>query len=116
MDNNSFTNIFFGNVSNVQIQQGTASSSQNQECVDLVDYEKYKNLLDEIKQYDNQYDEVFEDKASLLRDEIKKLENMINNKESESKIKSVLGVIKDLAIGVSGGLIANGIAGLIDRF
>lgn len=113
MDSNSFTNNFFGNVQNVQIQQGTEDSYQKQENID---YAGYQEILTELKKYENESNEEFGDNVVSLREEINNLENMVKNKDKESKIKKVLKTIKEIAIEASGGVVASAIIELLKGF
>lgn len=58
----------------------------------------------------------FGDKASNLREMIAGLEELIEKRENPSKIKMLLTELKNLAIGVTGSLIASGIAAQIPMF
>ncbi len=110
------TNTFYGDVTGVQIQQGTVNSSQNQTISQGFNYEEVSDIIEKIKKYDGMLDSEFGDKAEDLRDKIRALEELIAKKENPSKIKILLTELKNLAIGVSGSLIASGIAAQIPMF
>ena len=61
-------------------------------------------------------DAEFGDKASELREKIVSLEELIEKRDNPSKIKLLLTELKNLAIGVTGSLIASGIAAQIPIF
>ncbi len=103
----NITNIY-GNISTLQLQQGTTNSIQNQTVNQGVDYAEVINIIEQIRKYDALIDLDFGDKATDLRNKVNELENLIKKKNS-SKIKDVLNDIKNLAIGVGGSLIAQGI-------
>ena len=75
-----------------------------------------KKHLENIKKYDSLLDDEFGDKASDLRGKIVELEELIEKRENPSKVKILLAELKNLAIGVSGSLIASGIAAQIPLF
>lgn len=62
------------------------------------------------------FDAEFGDKASELREKIAGLEELIEKRENPSKIKMLLTELKNLAIGVTGSLIASGIVAQIPIF
>ena len=74
------------------------------------------DIIEKIKKYDGLLDSEFGDKAEDLRDKIRALEELVKKKENPSKIKLLLTELKNLAIGVSGSLIASGIAAQIPMF
>ncbi len=110
------TTTFYGNVTGVQIQQGTVNSSQNQTISQGLNYEEVSDIIEKIKKYDDLLDSEFGDKAEDLRDKIRALEELVEKKENPTKIKLLLTELKNLAIGVSGSLIASGIAAQIPMF
>jgi hypothetical protein len=110
------TNHFYGDVTGVQIQQGTVNSSQTQSITQDFDYGAISDILENIKKYDSLLDDEFGDKASDLRGKIVELEELIEKRENPSKVKILLAELKNLAIGVSGSLIASGIAAQIPLF
>lgn len=110
------TNNFYGNVTGVQIQQGTVNSSQTQNITLNFDYEQVKEIIDKIKKYDGMFDAEFGDKAAELRDRISELEKLVEKKENPGKVKMLLMEVKNLAVGVAGSLIASGIAAQIPMF
>lgn len=110
------TNNFYGDVTGVQIQQGTVNSSQTQTITQDFDYGAISDIIENIKKYDGMFDAEFGDKASELRGKIAGLEALIEKRENPSKIKMLLTELRNLAIGVTGSLIASGIAARIPIF
>ena len=76
----------------------------------------FRDKVENIKKYDSLLDDEFGDKASDLRGKIVELEELIEKRENPSKVKILLAELKNLAIGVSGSLIASGIAAQIPLF
>ena len=113
MQSSSNTNNFFGDVTGIQIQQGTVNSTQNQTVNQELDYESIKKLVEQIRKYDILLDSEFGDKASELREKVNEVSDLAETKSNPSRIKILLGDIKNLAIGVSGSLIASGIISLV---
>lgn len=105
-------NVFYGNVSNIQIQQNAINSTQvqniNQEC----DYSEVLSLLRQLQEdigtlgLDNQ-----------AQSEVKKLidtvENSIEQKEPKSKIKQRLNLLKEFLMRTTTSLAATGAVTLI---
>lgn len=110
------TNNFYGDVTGVQIQQGTVNSSQTQTITQDFDYGAISDIIENIKKYDGMFDAEFGDKASELREKIAGLEELIEKRENPSKIKMLLTELKNLAIGVTESLIASGIVAQIPIF
>ena len=110
------TNNFYGDVTGVQIQQGTVNSSQTQTITQDFDYGAISDIIENIKKYDGMFDAEFGDKAAELRGKIAGLEALIEKRENPSKIKMLLTELRNLAIGVTGSLIASGIAAQIPIF
>ena len=107
------TNNFYGNVTGVQIQQGTLNSNQKQNLSKEFDYEKIFQIIRKIKKYDPMFDEEYGQLASEMRDKLSEIERLLKERENPSKIKVLLGDIKNLSLGVAGSIIASGIASLL---
>lgn len=103
------TNNFYGETSGVQIQQGTNNSSQEQTIAQDFNYEKVKEILEQIKKYDSMFDEEYGENAPELRNKIEEIEVLLQKRENPNKIKVLLTEIKNLSVGVIGSLIASGI-------
>lgn len=110
------TNNFYGNVTGVQIQQGTINSTQNQNITQDFDFDAVSDVIKNIKNYDAMFESEFGDDAAELRNKLDEIERLIKNKENPSKIKALLLELKNLAVGVTGSLIASGIAAQIPIF
>lgn len=109
------TNNFYGDVRGIQIQQGTVNSSQTQNITQEIDYEAISKIIENIKKYDGLFDAEFGNKASELRDKIEGLEKLVEKRDNPNKIKALLTDLKNLAIGVTGSLIASGIVAQIPK-
>lgn len=109
MSNN--TNNFYGNVSNVQVQQGTVNSTQTQTVTSMetIDFEKVLEFVDKVKKYNNFFEDEFGDNATEVREKITEIETLAKKRENPSKIKILLCELKNLSVGVAGSLIATGI-------
>lgn len=107
------TTNFYGNVTGVQIQQGTVNSSQTQTVTQDFDYGAIAEIIKNIKKYDEMFDAEFGDIALELRERVAKIEELIEKRENPSKIKMLLSELKNIAVGVTGSLIASGIAAQI---
>lgn len=104
-----------GSVSGSQIQQGTTESSQTMSENGFFDYDAALKILLKIEKIFSSEDFLgdFGDKSETVKEIVAETIEMVNRKEKPSKIKSALNNLKDLAIGVTGSLIASGICGLL---
>lgn len=111
---NNWLNIQ-GAVSDSQIQQGAIKSTQTLEVANSFDYDIVLDAIKKIKHsiLSEDFDIDFGDKSPQLKQIVDETIKMIEIKEEPTKIKESLSVLKDLAIGVSSGVIANGIYTLI---
>lgn len=109
MSNN--TNNFYGNVSNMQLQQGTVNSTQIQmvTSIETIDFEKVAEFAAKVKKYDSFLEDEFGDKATEVREKITEIDTLVKKRENPSKIKMLLIELKNLSVGVAGSLIATGI-------
>lgn len=110
------TNNFYDKVTGVQIQQGTNNSSQEQAVMPDFDFDKLRNILEQIKKYDNTFDNEYGEKAPEIRSKIEEIETLLQKRENPSKIKILLSDIKNLSVGIVGSLIASGIVSLVSAF
>lgn len=109
------TNNFYGEVTGVQIQQGTVNSSQSQSVNQGFDYAEVAEIIEKIKKYDSFLDDEYGENALEIRNKIDEIEYLVQKKENPSRIKTLLSDIKNLSIGVTGSLIASGIVTLLSR-
>ncbi len=110
---NSYTNIFNGDVSDIQIQQGTKDSTQTKNVNNGFDYDAVGKIIEQIRKYDGMLDSEFGECASELREKMEEIFVVVQRQENPSKIQVLLGDIKNLAMGVGGSLIASGILSLL---
>lgn len=110
MSNN--TNNFWGPVNNMQIQQGTTNSMQTQTVTssDTMDFGAVAEFIAKMKRYDSHFDEEYGQQSKEVREKLEEISILVQKKENPSKIKSLLLELKNLSVGVSGSLIATGIA------
>ena len=109
------TNNFYGEVTGVQIQQGTVNSSQSQSVNQGFDYAEVAEIIQKIKKYDSFLDDEYGENALEMRNKIDEIEDLVQKEENPSRIKALLNDIKNLSIGVAGSLIASGIVTLLSR-
>lgn len=108
-------NSFYGNVSNIQLQQGNVNSTQIQTVTDVetIDFDKVSEFVTKIKKYDSLLEDEFGDKAKEVRQKITEIDTLVQKKENPSKVKILLMELKNLSIGVAGSLIATRIVDII---
>lgn len=112
---NGATIVIGDNANGIQIQQNSDGSVQSMENQQMFNYKKAHEILKEIEGYFTfpQFEETFKDNNDIVKKIVEETINAVENKSDPSLIKKSLSVLKDLAIGASGSLIANGIVGLI---
>lgn len=111
---NSNTNLFYGPVNEVQIQQGTVNSTQNQTITASLDESKIIKLINTIRKYDSVLDDEYgTENAHKLRNALTELESTRNKSNSEEKKRGLITYIRDLSVNAGGGLIASGILQLV---
>lgn len=84
------TNIFYGEVTGVQIQQGTKDLSQTQTVNQGFNYDEVKEIVEKIKKYDAFFDDEYGERAPELRNKINEIESLLQKKDEPSKIKMLL--------------------------
>nr|WP_307991277.1 hypothetical protein [uncultured Niameybacter sp.] len=99
----------------IQVQQATVGSTQQQTITTEFDYSKLEEVISEIKGYldDPKFIEAFGENVSKVKDTIECSEYMIKERKDPSIIKKTLTIVKEIAVGVTGSLIASGILGLL---
>lgn len=110
----NYTNIFYGSVNGVQIQQGTNDSKQEQTVSQSVNTARIKDLIQAIRKYDSILKEEYgAEGADKIRNATNELETATNNQNDTGKIKGILEYIRDLSVNAGGGLVATGVIQLI---
>lgn len=100
------------NAHDIQIQQGTVSSSQTISKIEQeFDYEKAEKIIRDIASYTQypQFVETFGENSETAKATIENMLVAVEKKEDKRIIKSLAMELKNLAIGVVGSLIASGI-------
>jgi len=70
MSNN--TNNFYGNITNMQFQQGTVNSTQTQKITSMetIDFDKVSEFVAKIKRYDSLLENEFEIGRASCRERV----------------------------------------------
>lgn len=112
---NGATIIVGDNANGIQIQQNSAGALQEMTNSQALDYEKTLDILKEIKGYIDfpQFETTFQNNSENVKAVIENTIKAVERKEDEGIIKKSLNLLKDLAIGASGSLIASGILALL---
>ena len=104
------TNIFYGNISGLQIQQGTTYSKQDLSITQSIDEKSIVELVEMIRKYDTMLDNEYgTERADKIRESAKNLEEVIATNKPVQTVRGVLEYIRDLSVNAGGGLIAAGI-------
>lgn len=75
------TNNFYGEVTGVQIQQGTVNSSQSQSVNQGFDYAEVAEIIEKIKKYDSFLDDEYGENALEIRNKIDEIEDLVQKKK-----------------------------------
>lgn len=109
------TIVIGDNANGIQIQQNSDGAMQEMTNSQTFNYDKALEVLKEIKEYidfpqfQTTFKEISENVKAIIEDTIKAVEN----KEDVGIVKKSLRILKDLAVGASGSLIASGIIALL---
>jgi hypothetical protein len=111
------TIVIGDNAGDIQIQQNTANSSQNMDKSSELDYEQVIAILNEIKEYFDfpKFEETFKENTDSVKQVVEDTITACQNQEEEGLIKKSLRVLKELAIGATGSLIASGMLALLGQ-
>lgn len=109
----NYTTIFNGDVSDIQIQQGTNNSTQMKNASAGFDYQAVGKIIEQIRKYDGLLDSEFGESANELREKMEEISSLVQRQENPNKIQILLEDIKNLTIGVGGSLIASGILSVL---
>lgn len=109
------TIVIGDNANGIQIQQNANSSTQEMTNSQSFNYDKALEVLKEIKGYIDfpQFQETFKENSENVKAIIEDTIKAVENKDDEGIIKKSLRILKDLAVGTSGSLIASGIIALL---
>ena len=103
------------NATGIQIQQNSTGASQNITNTVGLDYVQTLKVLEEIKGYFDfpKFQETFGENTDNIKAVVEETIKATQKKEDENLIKKSLRVIKELATGAAGSLIASGILSLL---
>ena len=109
------TIVIGDNATGIQIQQNSTGTSQNMTNTIGLDYAQTLKVLEEIKGYFDfpKFQETFGENADNVKAVVEETIKAAQDKEDENLIKKSLRVIKELATGAAGSLIASGILSLL---
>lgn len=111
---NEVTNHFHADVNGIQIQQGNQTAKQNQTFEQSeFDYENVQKVIEEIKRNENELEGVYGENVNKVQEILQEVALLAEKKKEPKKIRESLLLLKDLSIGISGSLIASGIASMI---
>ena len=99
------------NAKGVQILNNSAGATQTMTVSERLDYEQVGFILNEIKEYFDfpQFEKTFGDNSENVKAVVEATIAAVENREDEGFIKKSLRVLRDLAVGAAGSLIASGI-------
>lgn len=103
------------NATDIQIQQNSAGAYQKIDKSQGLDYDQTMSVLKEIRSYFEypQFQQTFGENTENVKQVITDTLLAVENKEDEGLIKKSLHILKDLAIGAGGSMIASGILALL---
>ena len=109
------TIVIGDNANGIQIQQNSDGSTQEMTNSQTFNYDKALEVLKEIKEYIDfpQFQTTFKENSENVKAIIEDTIKAVENKEDVGIVKKSLRILKDLAVGASGSLIASGIIALL---
>lgn len=109
------TIIIGDNANGIQIQQNSDGAMQEMTNSQTFNYDKALEVLKEIKEYIDfpQFQTTFKENSENVKAIIEDTIKAAENKEDVGIVKKSLRILKDLAVGASGSLIASGIIALL---
>ena len=109
------TIVIGDNANGIQIQQNSDGAMQEMTNSQTFNYDKALEVLKEIKEYIDfpQFQTTFKENSENVKTIIEDTIKAVQNKEDVGIVKKSLRILKDLAVGASGSLIASGIIALL---
>lgn len=109
------TIVIGDNANGIQIQQNSDGAMQEMTNSQTFNYDKALEVLKEIKEYIDfpQFQTTFKENSENVKAIIEDTIKAAENKEDVGIVKKSLRILKDLAVGASGSLIASGIIALL---
>ena len=109
------TIVIGDNANGIQIQQNSDGAMQEMTNSQTFNYDKALEVLKEIKEYIDfpQFQTTFKENSENVKAIIEDTIQAAENKEDVGIVKKSLRILKDLAVGASGSLIASGIIALL---
>lgn len=109
------TIVIGDNANGIQIQQNSDGAMQEMTNSQTFNYDKAFEVLKEIKEYIDfpQFQTTFKENSENVKAIIEDTIKAVENKEDVGIVKKSLRILKDLAVGASGSLIASGIIALL---
>lgn len=109
------TIVIGDNANGIQIQQNSDGAMQEMTNSQTFNYDKALEVLKEIKEYIDfpQFQTTFKENSENVKAIIEDTIKAVQNKEDVGIVKKSLRILKDLAVGASGSLIASGIIALL---
>lgn len=109
------TIVIGDNANGIQIQQNSDGAMQEMTNSQTFNYDKALEVLKEIKEYIDfpQFQTTFKENSENVKAIIEDTIKAVENKEDVGILKKSLRILKDLAVGASGSLIASGIIALL---
>lgn len=109
------TIVIGDNANGIQIQQNSDGAMQEMTNSQTFNYDKALEVLKEIKEYVDfpQFQATFKENSENVKAVIEDTIKAVENKEDVGIVKKSLRILKDLAVGASGSLIASGIIALL---
>ena len=113
---NGATIVIGDNANGIQIQQNAQNANQTMINFQEFNYSQALNVLNEIKEYFDmpKFTITFQDKTDIVKQIVSETIEAIERNEDVSLIQKSLRILKDLAVGTGGSLIATGIIGLLN--
>lgn len=109
------TIVIGDNANSIQIQQNSSGASQTMSLSQELDYEQVKSVLNEIRGFFDfpQFNAAFGENTENVKSVVENTLAAVENGDDEGLIKKSLRILRDLAVGAAGSLVASGIIALL---
>lgn len=108
-------NVTITDNNNTQVQINTMNSKQNMQEKNNVPYDDILKSLLEIQKYEENFEDEFNEKASEFKSLLESAIDCAREKKEDAKLLNILSKLKDIAMNVGSGIIANGIFSKISQ-
>lgn len=113
---NKVMNVTITDNNNTQVQINTMNSKQRMQEKNDIPYDDILKSLLEIQRYEENFQYEFNEKASEFKSLLENAIDYASEKKEDKELLKILSTLKDIAMNVGSGIIANGIFSQLSQF